>query len=220
MEKIMPDCLCLLNFSQLGELLIILFLLGCAIVALVTINIHAFLAKTAPIDTDTLVLEGWLPDYAIEAAMQEFKQGSYCRLVTIGSSIHRGSYLFPYKTFAELTTASLIAMGLDEDQIITIPLKMETTNRTYGSATELKEQLALASIRINSFNLFTLGTHSRRSWILYKKAFEPETAVGIIAATPLNYNTEEWWKSSEGSRTIFSECIAYLYTRIFISNAL
>jgi DUF218 domain len=220
MEKMMPDCLCLLNFGQLGQLLILSLLLGSAIVALVIVNIHGFLAKTAPIDTDTLVLEGWLPDYAIEAAMQEFKQGSYRQVVTIGSSIHRGSYLFPYKTFAELTTASLIAMGLEADRIITVPLQMENTNRTYGSATELKEQLALASTHINSFNLFTLGTHSRRSWILYRKAFEPEIQVGVIAATPLNYSTDEWWKSSEGSRTIFSECVAYLYTRIFIMNTL
>ncbi len=216
----MPDCICLLNFSQAGEILIVALLLTCTVIALVIMNIHAFLAKSAPIDTDTLVLDGWLPDYAIEAAMREFKQGSYCQMVTIGSSIHRGSYLFPYKTFAELSTASLIAMGLDANQIITIPLNSDGSNRTYGSATKLKEQLVLAKIQIDSFNLFTLGTHSRRSWILYRKAFEPGIKVGVIAATPLNYDTRVWWKSSEGFRTIFSEGVAYLYTLIFTPNTL
>jgi hypothetical protein len=41
----------------------------------------------------------------------------------------------------------------------------------------------------------------------------PEIKVGIIAAEPQDYNPQEWWKSSEGFRTVTGEIIAYIYTR-------
>ena len=57
-------------------------------------NIHQFLAKNAPIAADTLVVEGWLPDYAIAAAIHKFRHGNYRQLVTIGGYVPRESYLF------------------------------------------------------------------------------------------------------------------------------
>jgi DUF218 domain len=181
-----------------------------------TFNIHQFLAKNAPIAADILVVEGWLPDYAIEAAMHEFRSGNYLQLVTIGGSIPRGSYLFPYKTFAELAAATLIAIGLESQYLLVVPYNTKGASRTYDSATDLKEWLLLTDLQINSINLLTLGTHSRRSWILFKKAFEPQVKIGVITIDPLHYDPQQWWKSSEGSRTVLSEFIAYLYTRLFI----
>jgi hypothetical protein len=214
----MPDRLCLLDFSQAGKILILLLLVSCASIYFVILNIHTFLARSAPISADILVVEGWLPDHAIEAAMHEFRKGSYRQIVTIGGSIQRGSYLFPYKTFAELAAASLTNMGLDSKEILVIPFNSTNVNRTYDSATSLKDYLLSQNIEIDSLNLLTLGTHSRRSWILFKKTFKHQVKVGVIAVEPLHYDPHKWWKSSEGSRTILSECIAYLYTRIFILN--
>jgi DUF218 domain len=218
MEKIMSDRFCLLDFSQAGEILILLLLISCVGICCVILNIHVFLAKSAPVNAEILVVEGWLPDHAIEAAMKEFRKGSYRQIFTIGGSIQRGSYLFPYKTFAELAAASLVKMGLDSKEIMVVPFNSTNVNRTYDSAACLKEYFLSNEIEIDAINLLTLGTHSRRSWILFKKAFKLQVKVGVIAVEPIHYNPHKWWESSEGSRTIFSECIAYLYTRIFILN--
>jgi hypothetical protein len=66
-----------------------------------------------------------------------------------------------------------------------------------------------------SVNLFTSSAHARRSWLLYKKAFNSETSVGIIGSQPVKYNADKWWKTSEGFRTVISEFVAYLYARLF-----
>jgi hypothetical protein len=58
-----------------------------------------------------------------------------------------------------------------------------------------------------------LVTHARRSWIVFKEVLNPEIKVGIIAAEPQDYNPQEWWKSSEGFRTVTGEIIAYIYAR-------
>ena len=204
------------NLVSLMGALAILLLLGVASIGYLVINLHGFLAKNAPVATEVLVVEGWLPDYAIAAALLEFRQGTYRQLVTIGGPIPRGSYLFPYQTFAELAVTTLHALGLEPEYLLAVPDNSQGSSRTYDSATALKEWLLATNLEISSLNLLTLGTHSRRSWILFRKAFEPDVKIGAIAIAPLHYDPQQWWKSSEGSRTILSEFIAYLYTRLLM----
>ncbi len=176
-------------------------------------NIHNFLAKTSRVNADVLVVEGWLPDYAIESAVAEFKQGSYHKIITIGGSLPRGFYLSEYKNFAELAAATLISLGLDPEQILIISDASHSQGRTSKSAVILHQWLSTSEIQIDALNLFTLGTHARRSWLLFKKTLEPKISVGIIAVEPLNYEAKTWWHSSEGFRTVISEFLAYMYVR-------
>jgi len=56
----------------------VIAIMGLIIAMLLIIkNIHPFLAVNAPIKADILVVEGWLPDYAIKSAIAEFKKGEY-----------------------------------------------------------------------------------------------------------------------------------------------
>lgn len=210
----MSDNVCILNLTLIVEILVIALLVISAGGAFAIANLHLFLAKNAPINADILVVEGWLPDYALKAAMNEFEQGSYQRLITIGGSIPRGSYLSQYKTFAELAAATLTAMGLDPQYVSVAPHNAENASRTGDMATDLKQWLILTNQQVTSLNLVTLGTHSRRSWILFKKLLAPQIDVGIIAIEPCHYDPLKWWKSSEGTRTILSEFIAYMYIRL------
>ena len=155
-----------------------------------------------------------MPDYAIEAAAKEFKAGSYCRAITIGGPIQRGSYLCAFKSFAELAAATLIELGIDSEKILIASSSSASNHRTYDSALQLQKWLEDSTLEFDSFNLFTLGVHSRRSWILFRKVFEPQVKIGIIAAKPIHYDSQKWWKSSEGARTVLSELIAYLYVRL------
>jgi hypothetical protein len=175
------------------------------------LNIHAFLAKTSRVNADILVVEGWLPDYAIESAVAEFKQGSYHKIITIGGSLPRGFYLSEYKNFAELAAATLTSLGLNPEQILIISDVSHSQGRTYSSAVILNQWLSTPETHIDALNLFTLGVHARRSWLLFKKTLEPKISVGIIAVEPLNYEAKTWWQSSEGFRTVISEFLAYIY---------
>jgi hypothetical protein len=174
-------------------------------------QLHSFLAKNAPVAADVLVVEGWLPDAALQSAAMEFQQGAYQQLITIGSLIPRGVYLSEYGNFAELAAATLITIGVDPARIAIIADSSSTPDRTANAAILLDRWLTTSELQRTSLNLFTLGTHARRSWLLFDRQLSPQISVGIIAREPLNYEPQSWWRSSEGVRTVIAELLAYLY---------
>ena len=48
------------------------------------LNVHPFLAVTHRVNTNVLVVEGWIHRYAILRGVEEFKTGSYQRIFTTG----------------------------------------------------------------------------------------------------------------------------------------
>ena len=184
------------------------------LICFVILNLHKFLAKNLPVNAKILVVEGWLPDYAIQSAAEEFRQGSYKKIITIGGSLPRGYHLSEYKTFAKLAAATLTELGINQEHLVILSDYSDSQARTYNSASILNQWLSTSDFHITAINLFTIGTHARRSWMLFKEILEPKISVGIISVQPLNYEERTWWKSSEGFRTVISEMLAYLYVRL------
>ncbi|MEG4810459.1 YdcF family protein [Microcoleus sp. F8-D3] len=180
---------------------------------LIITSLHPFLAVNAPIKADILVVEGWLPDYAIESAIAEFKKGEYSQLITTGVPLSKGFYLAEYKNYAALTAATCIVLGFDKNKVVAVPAASVVKHRTAASAIALRDWFSTSDLKVNSINLYSFGPHARRSWIVFKEVLNPEIKVGIIAAEPQDYNPQEWWKSSEGFRTVVGEIIAYIYAR-------
>ena len=80
--------------------------------------IHPFLAPTKPVGGDILVVEGWLPDYALKKAKERFQQGNYQLLVTTGGEIGAGYHLSEFKTWAEIAASTLKNLDFPEDKIM------------------------------------------------------------------------------------------------------
>jgi uncharacterized SAM-binding protein YcdF (DUF218 family) len=176
-------------------------------------GIQSFLAVSYPNQSEVMVVEGWLPDFALEQALREFNQ-RHCRLMLVtGGPIEQGHMLVSYKNFAELAAAILEHLGLDRHMIREIPAPDARRDRTYASAIALKNWLNHAPVPINAINLVSLGTHARRSRLLFEKALGPGIAVGVIAVPDRRYDPRAWWKSSMGVRSTLDELIAYLYAR-------
>ncbi len=185
-----------------------------ALIILFTLTIYPFLALTRPAQGEVLVVEGWLPDYALEKVRDLFRDGNYQSLVTSGGELSVGFHLSKYKTWAQLAAATLIAQGVPAEKIIAAPAPSVKKDRTYASALEVKKQLAEEGLLPAAIDVVSLGPHSRRTWIMYQMVFSPDTQVGIYSIKPRNYNPERWWSSSAGVRTIIDETIAYLYARL------
>lgn len=194
--------------------LLVLLSMGLGFILLL-FNIQPFLAYSMPVKADVLIVEGWIGDDGIEGAMNEFRRNrdAYQLLITTGIPLGRGEYLSEYKNFAQLSKATLIALGFDRTKIQSIPTPSVKRDRTYTSALAVKEWLDKNDIEVKGINIYSEDVHSRRSWILFKKVFEPTIKVGAIAHPAQKYDANSWWTSSQGVRTILSEGIAYIYAK-------
>lgn len=180
-------------------------------------NMNAFLAVNDPVPDGILVVEGWSPDYALEAAMLEFKRNSYHKLYVVGGPLDQGSPLSEYKTYAELGSTILLRMGMDNDTVQAVPSGYVLKDRTYAEAVALQKWLRQHSTIPNDINLISVGAHARRSRLLFEKAFGNGTRVGITAIEDRNYDPNHWWRSSQGVRLVVDEAIAYCYARLLFS---
>ena len=176
-------------------------------------QIHPFLAVNSPIKADVLVVEGWLPDYALKQALVKFESDSYRQIITTGTPLPTGYYLAEYKNFAELSAATLKALGLETEKLVVISTPDVVKDRTYASAAAVRQWLFSSDLKLESINLFTFDVHARRSWLSYEQALAPKIKVGVIAVESLDYDSNNWWSSSAGVRSVISETIAYIYAR-------
>jgi hypothetical protein len=203
-------CWCLTIYGWLFILILVVVVMILAIK-----SIHPFLAMNRPIYGGLLIVEGWVPDYVLQQAINEFQKKPYQLLITTGGPLEQGFHLSEYQTYAGLAAAILKNLGFNENLLISIPSPAVRKDRTYASALAVKKWLFTSDLLISSITIYTLGTHARRSRLLFEKAFGHQISVGIIAVENLEYDSLKWWKSSSGVRSIINETIAYLYARFF-----
>lgn len=177
--------------------------------------VHPFLAVSAPTTAQVLVVEGWAPDYALKAAMEEFRRGAYSRLFVTGGPLERGSFLAEYKTYAELGAATLIKLGLTTNIVQAVPAPWVRQDRTYTSAVTLRTWLKEHGAAQATLNVMSVGAHSRRTRLLFEKAFGRESRIGILATEHRDYDARRWWASSSGVRIVTDELVGYAYARVF-----
>ncbi len=173
----------------------------------------AFLSPNQPIQANALIIEGWAPDYVLATGLEELHSGVYQVIVTTGGPLWRGEHLATYKTNAELSAASLVALGADPNQVVALPAPYAPRDRTRVSALEVQKWL-LKHPEIKTFNLMTVGPHARRSHLEFKRALPSNVQIGIISIPDEEFDHEKWWHSSAGIKTVITEGLAYLYKRL------
>jgi hypothetical protein len=181
-----------------------------------TLGIYPFLAQTQREDTKVLVVEGWVREYAIRAAVVEFQAGHYEKAYTTGGPIAgSGGYSNDYNTAASVGAELLVKDGLPGDVVQMVPSHVSGRDRTYSSALKLREYFQTNGIVVKSFNVLTEGPHARRTRMLFQKAFGPGVTVGVIAVPDPDFEPARWWHYSEGVREVIGENIAWLYAALF-----
>ena len=182
-------------------------------------KVYPFLAVDRPITAEILVIEGWLPAYAIDEAVEEFRQHPYQCLVTVGGPLHSDVDLDPDDTYAHVAAAQCRKRGLNAAQVEAVPAMKVIRDRTFSSAVATREWLQARPGTVHAINVVTLGPHARRSRLLFEKAMRDRVQVGIIAIQDHEYDPRRWWQSSEGVKEVSSEALAYLYARFFFTKA-
>jgi uncharacterized SAM-binding protein YcdF (DUF218 family) len=202
------------GFSWRGRL--ILALLGFSTAVLLLLNVQPFLAETHRVNTNVLVVEGWIHEYAIRAADKEFETGRYQHVFTTGGPVTGiGHYVNDYQTSASVGADLLKNAGVPSDSVQMVPSRVMDRDRTYGSAVALREWLHEHNMPVHSINVLTEDAHARRTRLLFQKALGKNVTVGIIAVPNPDYDARRWWRYSEGVKDVGSEAFAYIYARFF-----
>jgi hypothetical protein len=182
-------------------------------------GVHPFLSVTERTDTPYLVVEGWVPNYALEESIAEFKSKPYQKMFTVGGDILNGVNVEASDNHADYTAKRLAWLGMKPALVQPVPSGAHFRDRTYSSARALKEWLERNDPDVTSFNLVTVGVHARRSRLLFQKAFGETARVGIIAVEDREYDPKRWWQYSEGVKEVLSEGAGYVYARFFFRPA-
>lgn len=209
-EPTLP-CSCRRRCWRCWILLLLALGLGTGIALL---TIHPYLAVTERVPAKILVIEGWLPDYAIEAGVEEFRAGGYERIFTTGGPLEKGSRLTEYQSHAGVAAGVLATLGFGTNQVTAVASGIRFRNRTLASAEALREFLATpteAGTPRPAFNIVTLGSHARRTRLCFQRAFGSETQIGIIAIENREYDPQRWWSYSEGVKSVLAECLGLAY---------
>ena len=184
------------------------------LVIVAALEINPFLAVTDKLPGGVLVVEGWAPDYALQAASEEFKQNHYEKIYVTGGPIDRGARFSEYRTDAELGAAILVKLGLSTNAVQAVPAPRVRQDRTYTSAVSLKNWWREHHLSPATVNILTVGPHARRSRLLFEKALGKGVAVGVISIEDDEFEMAHWWRSSAGVRTVIGEALAYGYARL------
>ena len=193
--------------------------MGVIIIGLVSWSVDAvypFLAVTGRVNTNALVLEGWVHEYAIRAAINEFNAGHYERLFTTGGPVvGTGGYTNDYNTSASVGAGRLKAEGFSPDLIQMVPSQVSGRDRTYNTGRALRDWFNEHHMTVRGINVVTEDVHARRTRLLFQKALGGGIKVGIIAVPNPDYDPKYWWRYSDGVREVIGESIAYIYARLF-----
>ena len=189
-----------------------LLLTAAAAVTLAALNIQSFLAVNQLVGARLLVVEGWIGPAALDQAIDVFRAGHYERVATTGGSIDQWPTPV-HGTYAELAADYLKQHGLAQAAITAVPSPSVARDRTYTSAVVIRDWAKRSGIAVESIDVISMGTHARRTRLLYRMAFGPDIAVGVHAAPASAYEGRKWWRSSNGARDVLDQGIGLLWVK-------
>jgi hypothetical protein len=200
------------SLSWRGRLILAFLLL--LVGALLLKGVYPFLATTHRVDADVLVVEGWVNEYAIRVAVEEFRNNSYQRVFATGGPVEgHGGYINDYYTSASVGADLLKRSGLPNESVQMVPSRVMDRDRTYGSAVALRNWFREHNMLVGGMNVVTEDVHARRTRLLFEEAFGHDVAVGVIAVANPDYDASHWWRYSDGVKGVSSETIAYVYAK-------
>ena len=83
-------------------------------------NLYSILSPVHREKTGILVLEGFISDYVLEDAINEFTNNHYTLLITTGTPLEYGDLLERYHNTSRVAGMSLIKLGFDSTKLVMI----------------------------------------------------------------------------------------------------
>ena len=201
---------------SLGGRLLLAFILAAAAWGFVR-GVHSFLTVNDGGAGDVMVVEGWIGPRPVDQAARAFRNGHYQCVVVVRDVYEGGDKWTSGRYSADYVAADLVEHGVPKDQVHTLFCPVVHKDRTFHCALAVGQWLGENRMRVKSLDVVTLAAHTRRSRLLYAKAFGGRVKVAAIPLDEPSYDPAHWWRTSEGVREVLGEGIAYIYTSFFFS---
>lgn len=178
-------------------------------------NLYPFLAQQHPApDAGMVIIEGWMADAELKEAAGFIRPGQI--VVVTGGPVVFAQKILQYDNYAELGAARLIEYGIPAESIVAIPAPDTQRDRTYVSAQAARARLQELGLFGESANLYTIGAHARRSYLMFRVVFGKDYPLGVISVEPPDYNLKHWYRHSAGFKHVMMELISWIYAQFFI----
>lgn len=196
---------------------VIIWTILLVLLAVFVATIHGFLARSAPVDGEILVVEAWLWNRPtlVEVA-NEFRRGHYEQVVIVGQPSVDNRSGRGGENDSDLAAERLSNLGLDRDLLVSLTAPGVRRYRTYASAVVFSKWMQTNYPETKAINVFTISVHARRSQHLFRKALGPGVKVGVIAGSQTAYVPWRWWLSFTGIRLVAKNLFGYLYELFFL----
>ncbi len=189
----------------------------CALLIFFVTSIYGFLAVNHPLGEGILIVEGWVPAKTLAESVHVFNSGGYQLLVVVGGPIQGpGGLSGRPTTYADLSASRLEQLGFDTKKVVQINVPAVSSGRTLAGATAVKRWLGSSRISVCCVDVFTVGAHARKSWILSRYALGDGYRVGIIAGSPDSYDPRFWLASRRGIWVVVRNLAGYIYSKFWI----
>ena len=200
-----------------GALLLVVVVAAASLIALR--HLASYLATNDPVaahdgrGAKTLIVEGWLEEDGLDAAIAVIATGRYQRVIASGGPIVDGwREGRSWPTYAERAADYLRRHGVTSIPVVAVAAPEALQDRTFRSAVVVRDWLRRQDDKLDAVDLFSSSVHARRSRLVFRMAFGPEVEVGILAAAPRRYALERWWTTSEGVKAVLGEAISLAWT--------
>jgi len=200
-----------------GALLLVVVVAAASLIALR--HLASYLATNDPVaardgrGAKTLIVEGWLDEDGLDAAIAVIATGRYQRVIASGGPIVDGwREGRSWPTYAERAADYLRRHGVTSIPVVAVAAPEALQDRTFRSAVVVRDWLRRQDDKLDAVDLFSGSVHARRSRLVFRMAFGPEVDVGILAAAPRRYALERWWTTSEGVKAVLGEAISLAWT--------
>jgi hypothetical protein len=203
--------------KRLSQALLISALLALLILPVLWLFTYGepFFSLTHRVPPEVLVVDGWIGSPGLQAAAAEFVRGGYKYIVATGGQT--GDPLLS-SSYAEIAGQELIRLGIPKERIIVAAAGKIERNHTFRSSLAAWRALQNNGIHPQYVNLLTLGSHARRSHLVYVKVFAPTTKVGVIAWVPADYGSTPWWRSIRRTKCLLKEIVGYPFELLLNSG--
>jgi hypothetical protein len=126
--------------------------------------------------------------------------------------------LLKYGTYAKLAADYLAQHGIPHNVITAAPAPQSAQDRTFLSAVVLRDLARQQGLNLDAMDVFSSGTHARRTRLLFQMALGSKARVGVLAARPSGYYgqyylPENWWRSSDAAESVVMQSIGLIWVK-------